>query len=261
MKPNKTELINLIKGYCSKILFISAKSSINIKRLGEIKDKYKGERIFIVCTGPSLTASDLDKIHQNGDYSFSCNKIDKMFDKTEWRPSFYAVMDNTYQYSLLETMKKVPSFYKFFRDESYITTRKAGDGTLWLKTDGSRELLDNPKFSEDASDKIYTIGTVTYAMLQLAVYMGFREIYIIGCDNSYAKNINFDGTVTESGHSSYFAGSENQDDKAVAVWEMDRGYYYARKYADERGIKIFNATRGGYLHAFERVDFDSLFRN
>ena len=40
---------------------------------------------------------------------------------------------------------------------------------------------------------------------------------------------------------------------------MDIAYDYARKYADSNGIKIYNATRGGCLEAFQRVNFDSLF--
>jgi hypothetical protein len=33
----------------------------------------------------------------------------------------------------------------------------------------------------------------------------------------------------------------------------------AKEYADEHGIKILNATRGGELEVYDRVCFDSLF--
>lgn len=36
-------------------------------------------------------------------------------------------------------------------------------------------------------------------------------------------------------------------------------YQKIKKYADKKGIKIYNATRGGYLEIFERVNFDTLF--
>lgn len=38
-----------------------------------------------------------------------------------------------------------------------------------------------------------------------------------------------------------------------------RGYVAAKQYADSHGIKIYNATRGGKLEVFTRVDFGSLF--
>lgn len=248
--------LSLMLYYCN-----IKKRNNNSIEFESLRNVYKGKRIFIVCTGPSLTAGDLDKIKENGDYSFGCNKIDAIFSRTEWRPDFYTVIDETYQFTLLSNMKKIPAKVKFFGENSYIATRKAGGKVIWMNTDGDRGLLDNPKFSEDASKIVYTIGTVTYAMLQLSVYLGFRDIYIIGCDNSYAKNISRDGKITETGRMSHFQGSEkNTNEIPISIWEMEAGYNYARKYADANGIHIYNATRGGYLEAFERVDFDSLFK-
>ena len=40
---------------------------------------------------------------------------------------------------------------------------------------------------------------------------------------------------------------------------MNKSYAEARKYSDRTGIKIYNATRGGQLEAFERKDFDEIF--
>ena len=36
-------------------------------------------------------------------------------------------------------------------------------------------------------------------------------------------------------------------------------YQKAKTYADTHNIKIYNATRGGKLEVFQRVEFDSLF--
>ena len=41
--------------------------------------------------------------------------------------------------------------------------------------------------------------------------------------------------------------------------EQLKAYQKAKQYAETHGIKIYNATRGGKLEVFERVDFDSLF--
>lgn len=235
-------------------------SLVNSEKLSKLKDAYKGKRIFIVCNGPSLIAADLDKIAGSGDYSFASNKIDKIFSQTAWRPTFYCVSDETFQFSLLETMQKIPAKVKFFRTVSYMTTRRAGGNCVYINMNGDRALLNHPRFAEDCSKVLYGIATVTYVMLQIAVHMGFREIYIIGCDNSYGKEVKKDGTIVDNGTASYFAGSDEKDRATVAAtWEMNVAYDFARRYADEHGIKIFNATRGGYLEAFERMDFDLLF--
>lgn len=241
---------------------LSGKTQINQQELEALHNKYSGNRCFIICNGPSLNAEDLTKIHENGDISFAANKIDKIFPKTPWRPTYYSVFDEGYQRTLLSTMQNVYCECQFYRTDSYLTTRKIkGKKVLWLNTDGNRKYLDNPKFSENLSDITYAIATVTYISIELAVYMGFREIYIIGCDNSYGIEVLKDGTIVNHNKPSYFEGSDKNDStkNIGSPWQMNIAYEYARKYADKHGIKIFNATRGGYLEAFERVDFDTLF--
>ena len=41
---------------------------------------------------------------------------------------------------------------------------------------------------------------------------------------------------------------------------MKVAFEFAEEYSKEHGFRIYNATRGGALEAFERVDFDSLFK-
>ena len=157
-------------------------------------------------------------------------------------------------------MNSVPARIKFFKTESYCVTKKVQGSCAFFKGYTDRTLLENPKFSTDLENGIYDIATVTYSMLQIAVSMGIREIYIIGCDNSYGKEVKKDGTVVDNGTVSYFAGSDPKEIKhAAATWEMDIAYEYAKKFAKEHDIHIYNATRGGHLEAFVRVDFDSLF--
>ena len=43
------------------------------------------------------------------------------------------------------------------------------------------------KFSNDIEKEVYGSGSVSYVMLQFAIYMGFKKIYLIGFDHSFAK--------------------------------------------------------------------------
>jgi hypothetical protein len=116
-------------------------------------------------------------------------------------------------------------------------------------------------FSTDCSEKIYIGYMVTYAMLQMAVYMGFKEIYLLGMDHNFSREKQGDGSI---------ATKENVRNHAAilgnyGLWgvaepvKTTNAYKSAKNYADGHGIKIYNATRGGKLEVFERVDFDGLF--
>ena len=63
----------------------------NYSKLKKFKNLYKGKRCFVVCTGPSLTYDDLELI--KNEYSFGMNSITKIFDKTDFRPTFYGIQD------------------------------------------------------------------------------------------------------------------------------------------------------------------------
>ena len=107
-----------------------------------------------------------------------------------------------------------------------------------------------PKFSENLSQKSYVGGTIVYTCIQLAVYMGFREIYLLGVD--------FTGAGEHGSKYNHFY-SEKELTSVSYTDQVKAAYEKARKYADEHGIKIYNATRGGNLEIFERVNFDDLF--
>lgn len=57
------------------------------EQIKKYKDIHQRERCFIVATGPSLTLSDLEVL--KNEYTFGMNSIVKLFDKTDWRPTYY----------------------------------------------------------------------------------------------------------------------------------------------------------------------------
>ena len=116
-----------------------------------------------------------------------------------------------------------------------------------------------PGFSEDITEGVFWGYTVTYDLaLQIAAYMGFQEIYLIGIDHN---NV---GAVTDPGNhfiENYFDENDRNVYKNVTAnfKGMDRAYQKAEIYSRRHGFRIYNATRGGKLEVFERVDFEKLF--
>lgn len=80
---------------------------------------------------------------------------------------------------------------------------------------------------------------------------------------SYAVNLNRDGSITynDAGKNHFYGKDKDQMThlKPAPTWELQAAFEAAEKLSGRCGMKIYNATRGGKLEAFERVDFDSLF--
>ena len=80
---------------------------------------------------------------------------------------------------------------------------------------------------------------------------------------SYSYNMMRDGTIVrnESGKDYFYNSPDEMPEKILVVptWEMNTAYEAAEKFSREYGFRVYNATRGGKLEAFERVNIDTLF--
>lgn len=254
-------LVSVSKMWLSAaVVLISGNRAKSNKKLIGLKDKYRGQRCFIIGNGPSLTKEDLELL--TDEVTFASNRIFRIFDQTQWRPTYYAAFDDSIATAedLAEHISQLQCEAKFLREQGWLSNRKIKDA-CYIHSWHSRGLLKDPRFSTDLTKGIYTIATVTYSLMQIARYMGFSEIYLIGVDHKYRQEQKKDGTVvTDNTIKSYF-GQEGQCEKQVvaASWEMEEAYKYAERYSRENGFRIYNATRGGYLEVFDRVDLDSVF--
>lgn len=221
----------------------------------KFKDLHKGERCFIVGTGPSLTANDLNMLASNGEKCFSVNRIYNIFPKTEWRPDYYVVVDSCMIEDLAGEIAELPLKNKFIPSKPKLYWEQSRLETS-IKINRIRgEYNDkNIRFSKNAERCVYNGETVTYICIQLAVYMGFKEIYLLGIDFDYANDI-----YSETNH---FAGYHNcyREIRAVpfAAERQLIAYRKAKEAAASCGVKIINVTRGGKLEVFERKSFDAI---
>lgn len=224
--------------------------------LEKFKGIHHGKRCFIVATGPSLRMEDLDKLYQNHELCISMNGIFAAFDETRWRPNYYIADD----FNLVRVRKReileMEVKEKFISDNAWYFEKRREPANV-CKWHLIRQWYDEkmPEFSEDFSRGGFCGYTITYdGALQLAVYMGFTEIYLLGTDCSKS-----DGVKTRHFSTDYYTPEEKNVNYSLQLDKILLAYQAAKKYADAHGIKIYNATRGGELEVFERVDFDSLF--
>ena len=92
--------------------------------------------------------------------------------------------------------------------------------------------------------------TITYAAVQLAAYMGFKEIYLVGVDCNYTGSVRHIGEC-----------NPDQDFTDIAddiVRNFNIVFDHAYKELEKRGVVFRNATRGGNLNSVPRADLDAL---
>lgn len=221
------------------------------------KNKYKGCRCFIVANGPSLRIDDLDRLSANGEITIGMNRIYMLFDRTQWRPTFYMVQDPTIIRSCIkEIREQVIDSVKFVKvpgEPWYDIPNSIYFDVDYKKADKKLP----PDFYDGSNYTFADAKSVSYTALQLAVYMGFDKIYLIGADCNYSP----DNKVINA--QSYPDKRMYDAKKTGSLPNMEYtflGYEAAKYHAEAKSIKIYNATRGGKLEVFERVSLDNLLK-
>lgn len=233
--------------------------------LAEFKDIHKGKRCFIIGNGPSLTVEDLERLHQNHEVCFGSNMIYRIFPKTNWRPTYYAVMDWVSIKHCLPVVAEEKNMDIFVSDLRFLRPLKFNSARVHLLHMPQEIPRDEgyPNFSDDITECVYHGGSISYGIcMQVAAYMGFTDMYLLGTDNNYVKASHVDGNHFID---NYYDLEEKKElarhntSAEVTRDYMTRSFIKAEEHSREHGFRIYNATRGGMLEVFERVDFDSLF--
>jgi hypothetical protein len=220
----------------------------NRKRLKSFKNKHKGERCFIIGNGPSLRYEDLERLKV--ETTMVCNSFIKVFGDLSFTPTYYFAQDAGVVKENIELINNTKHIVRFIR--SYYNKKRYP-----LKGIINFIVFDSKiGFSDDVVRGVYDAWTVTFSMMQFAVYMGFSEIYLLGIDFNYAKD------NTEITTDCYFDRRLYNGKRYAAPPKPEvtiAGYEKAKQYCEAHNIKILNATRGGKLEVFERVDIDKIY--
>lgn len=234
------------------------------RQLKQYKDKHAGQRCFFIGNGPSLRAEDLTKLQEAGEITFAFNRIYNIFDQTSWRPDYYVSVDEKMLLGCAETVDHLDLPVKFIpinmRWYHGITIHDAVEFLMNAPREENGKPLD---FSGNAASVVYQSGTCMYAAAQIAAYMGFTELYLIGVDHHFQISQNNKGEIlVDPSVKDYFSDKYNEDKETLYIPNTEKStmtYLAMKQHCSQRDIQVYNATRGGRLEVFPRVDFDSLF--
>lgn len=244
--------------------YILLKSKFN--KIQFFKKRYNNRRCFIIGNGPSLNSMNLNLMKE--DVVFCSNSFFLKFKDLEFKPTFITVEDHLVAEDNFKELEKLEGITKIFPiDLRHILANTAN--TYWIEL---RRALNNKtrekkfKFNIE-KETFYWGGTVLYMNLQLAAYMGFKNIYLIGVDLSYSipKDADIRGSVitSNSDDPNHFNPSYFGKGKRWHIPETDRmqeSFTNAYKELKKSNIYLYNATVGGNLKDVPRVEYNSLFK-
>jgi hypothetical protein len=226
----------------------------SMDRMAAFKDKHKGQRCFIIGNGPSLKNTDLSKL--KNEVTLGQNRIYLGFPEWGFSTTYYLSVNDLVIEQCASEIQNLPMpRFVGWRGRKWL---KPQDNLFFIHTTYSGE-----KFARDARERIWEGGTVTYTSLQVAFFLGFETVILVGVDHNYVTQGTPNATVVSQGddpnhfHPGYFGKGFRWQLPDVVQWED--AYRLARRTYEADGRKVVDATVGGKLRVFERVPYDSLF--
>ncbi len=232
-----------------------SKSKNNKRLLMKYKDRHKGERCFIIANGPSLARTDLSLL--KGEYVIGMNRGYLLKEQRGVSLTYLVVMD---------ILCAINPFI----------TELIADDTIQFSNWNARKLYNGKhktifliqrhkvQFSKNLINGIWGGHSVTFACIQLAYFMGFDTVILIGKDHNYKKKgipgeeLLIFGDESNHGIDNYY--SKNMIWKLPDYKGEELAYQLALEAYDKDGRRIYDATNGGELTVFEKIEYLTLFK-
>ena len=226
----------------------------NRRYVEQFKNRHAGRRCVIIGNGPSLKNTDLSLLRS--EFTFGLNRIYLMFEELGFETTFHVVVNQLVVEQCADDFRKIEA-------PLFTTTpnRRFLDGaeeTAYLNK------LVGPRFSGDISRGIWEGATVTYVAMQVAYYMGFSEVVLVGVDHRFAVSGPAHQVVESAGpDASHF--DPNYFGKGFK-WQLpdlqtsEIAYDLARRHFEADGRSIVDATVGGALTVFPKLSVQEALR-
>jgi hypothetical protein len=277
-----TALIFFFKKIVGNVLSFKLHNKVNENI--KLKNIHKGKRCFILATGPSINNQNLTSLAN--EICISVGQFYNHKDALTIKPSYHieAPMHEPFAEDYIKKFSdKISLIYThdvniFLGVNQYKHSFHKHENLFFdlFKYNYINYFFNN--HLDDISSKFESMWnltgtpfaprTVIYSAIQLAAYMGFKEIYLLGCDHDYLLryfNNTLDGQHFYNEKLSTFgsADSQNSKDFNLEMWFEEyfwrwKQYRLMDEYLRKKNQFIFNATEKSMLDVFEKVDFKKL---
>ncbi len=224
----------------------------NAPKLEKFRNIHEGEDCFIIGNGPSLNKMNLSLL--NDYYTFGLNKIYLIFERNPFNPSYHVAVNPLVIEQGKNEFKRLecPSFLSF-RPKS---SNKIKDKNTYALGD----INATSPFYKDITQGISQGATVTFSAMQIAYFMGFKRVFLIGVDHNFFQKGNPNEQQKMKGDDpnhfdpNYFKGQQWQ---LADLESSEVSYLTAKYFFEKKGGSILDATIGGKLTIFEKIEFEN----
>ena len=248
----------------------------------ELKGKYVGQRCFMIGAGPSIADIDLSRLKQ--EYTFVVNEFENNKHHQALKPTFHLISESNY------FNENGPEYWQGrFKEKSRVIST---DTTMIINL---KAIPFINKYGLFKQHKIYYIGTQgifsnnlpfninldhyvpspknsILMCIMAAVWMGFNEIYLIGCEHSFlaqplgkSQTLGFSHSYEDETSNLDTADNETlkkyldlktlsftYEDHIAQILQLFKNYrlFYQKVKQLYPNTKIFNATPNSFLDVF-----------
>src|SRR5437870_11367880 len=271
MTAAATRLTRMANAIPDAALLTSEEQAIT-ERNSIFRDKHKGQRCFVIATGPSLNTQDISPL--GNEITFAMSGFWQHPVIEQWQPTYYCICDPVY-FDGSEPMKKffasmtarskqstffAPLFARPVLKEQRLLPP---DKTYMVAFHGD---LNGAEIKDlDFAKFIASAMSVSQFCLMAAIYMGCSPIYLLGFDHDWLSHRGtyrhfYEGLGGLEEHPKVRPELTDHSYKvvmecALVIW---RGYESLLALARRKGIRILDATSGGFLDVFEPADYEQL---
>lgn len=259
----------------SKGKLVPEKISNILNKNQSLKDIHSGKRCFIIGAGSSINSQNL-KFLKN-EISIGLNEFFLHDDYPVIKPKY--MIFSGFGIHNVPTEKQI-LWYKNYEekiagistpiinicDYNYLSKNNllAQSGVKFIRYENNYENILNDGI--DATANMYASQGVGAMAIQNAVYMGFKEIILLGFDHDWLLRM-FDNKPThffDHNKSIIYKGHREVEGITVqyqlqSLSKLFLNYIHLKEYTDTKGITILNATESSMLDVFPLVKYESLF--
>lgn len=285
----KRDLLNRVQNASIRIGFLKKKLRHPkryrlLKKNKQFKDSHLGQRCFILGNGPSL--KDVRFADLRSEFVFTVNQLMRRPDFPELDSNMHFWADEMFFTSAIETdggqeliqvMRKINESNAkcFYPISQYNFVMKHGlyeEGKTFFHEFGIH-MYPGYKGKIDYTKIVPGLGTVVQWCVTMAIYMGFKEIYLLGVDNTallsiYNQFLDKDSEILYS-----YNVSENEKRRMAKMFEeasllrLTRSfalnlsdYLSLADYCNRHGIQLYNCTERSLIEGVAKKHLSDVLR-